>query len=88
MNSTNANQSLAVVTGGASGIGLSCINRFAKEGYEVLIIDANKEAGESVLKNLKSKGYTSNFAYCDITKHEKVATIFETLGNENKVPKS
>ncbi len=84
MNSTNANQSLAVVTGGASGIGLSCINRFAKEGYEVLIIDANKEAGESVLKNLKSEGYTSNFAYCDITKHEQVATIFETLGNENK----
>ena len=62
MNSTNANQPLAVVTGGASGIGLSCINRFAKEGYEVLIIDANKEAGESVLKNLKSEGYTSNFA--------------------------
>ena len=84
MDSTNIDQPLAVVTGGASGIGLSCINRFAKEGYEVLVIDANKEAGESILKNLKSEGYTANFAYCDISNHEQVAGIFEVLGNEHK----
>ena len=73
MDSQNTDQKLAVITGGASGIGLSCSKRFAKEGYAVLIIDANKEAGEKELKSLKSDGYNSDFAYCDITKHEQVA---------------
>ena len=40
MDSQNTDQKLAVITGGASGIGLSCSKRFAKEGYAVLIIDA------------------------------------------------
>ena len=52
MDSQNTDQKLAVITGGASGIGLSCSKRFAKEGYAVLIIDANKEAGEQELKSL------------------------------------
>jgi NAD(P)-dependent dehydrogenase (short-subunit alcohol dehydrogenase family) len=52
MDSQNTDQKLAVITGGASGIGLSCSKRFAKEGYAVLIIDANKEAGEQELKTL------------------------------------
>ena len=37
-------QPLAVIKGGASGIGLSAVKRFLDEGYEVLILDANKDA--------------------------------------------
>jgi NAD(P)-dependent dehydrogenase (short-subunit alcohol dehydrogenase family) len=84
MDSQNTNQKLAVITGGASGIGLSCSKRFAKEGYAVLIIDANKEAGEQELKSLKSDGYNADFAYCDITKHEQVAAIFQGLADQSK----
>ena len=43
-------QPLAVITGGASGIGLSAVKRFLDEGYEVLILDANKDAGDQVSK--------------------------------------
>jgi len=87
MDVKNTDQNLAIVTGGASGIGLASINRFAKEGYEVLVIDANKEAGDAVLKNLISEGYKANFAYCDISKYEEVATIFQSLGDAGKSPK-
>ena len=87
MDLKNTDQNLAIVTGGASGIGLASINRFAKEGYEVLVIDANKEAGDAVLKNLISEGYKANFAYCDISKHEEVAAIFQSLGDAGKSPK-
>ena len=31
-------ENIAVITGGASGIGLSATNRFLNEGYEVIII--------------------------------------------------
>ena len=85
MDSQNTDQKLAVITGGASGIGLSCSKRFAKEGYAVLIIDANEEAGEQELKSLKSDGYNADFAYCDITKHEQVAAIFQGLADQSKL---
>ena len=45
-------QPLAVITGGASGIGLSAVKRFLDEGYEVLILDANKDAGEKSVNSL------------------------------------
>jgi NAD(P)-dependent dehydrogenase (short-subunit alcohol dehydrogenase family) len=45
-------QPLAVITGGASGIGLSAVKRFLDEGYEVLILDANKDAGDQSVNTL------------------------------------
>jgi len=81
--SNNESQQLAVVTGGASGIGLSVAKRFIKEGYKVLILDANKAAGESVVNDLKSDVYHISFAQCDITRHEQVESIFKTLGDDS-----
>ena len=57
-------QPLAVITGGASGIGLSAVKRFLDEGYEVLILDANKDAGEKSVNSLKSNTCNVNFTYC------------------------
>ena len=51
--STNKPQPLAVITGGASGIGLGAVKRFLKEGYEVLSLDANKEAGDKSINDIK-----------------------------------
>ena len=76
-------QSLAVITGGASGIGLSTVKRFLNEGYEVLILDANKEAGEETLNNLKSDTCNVNFSHCDITNHSQIDAIFEDLHAKN-----
>ena len=52
--SDNKSNRLAIVTGGASGIGLGAVKRFLREGYEVLSLDANKEAGENSINDLKT----------------------------------
>ena len=77
-------QPLAVITGGASGIGLSAVKRFLDEGYEVLILDANKDAGEESVNNLKSDTCNVNFAYCDITNHAQIDTVFADLQANNR----
>ena len=60
---------LDVITGVASGIVLGTVKRFLNEGYEVLILDANKEAGDKSVNDLKSDTCNVSFIHCDIAKH-------------------
>jgi 3-hydroxybutyrate dehydrogenase len=42
----------AVVTGGASGIGLACVERLAQSGASVLVLDLNEAAAASVAESV------------------------------------
>lgn len=43
--SANGVRPVAMVTGGASGIGLGCAARLTREGYRLALVDLNEEAG-------------------------------------------
>lgn len=45
-------QSVAVITGGASGLGLATVRRFVEAGAKVAILDFNQEAGEAIANEL------------------------------------
>jgi NAD(P)-dependent dehydrogenase (short-subunit alcohol dehydrogenase family) len=46
------NGKVALVTGGASGIGLATVQRLAKEGATVVVADLNAEQGEQVARDV------------------------------------
>ena len=50
---TNLQDKVAIVTGGASGIGLATVKAFLEKGAKVVIADYNEEAGLTVEKELK-----------------------------------
>ncbi len=49
------NDKVAIVTGGANGIGEACARRFVDEGARVLIVDLDAEAGARLAGELGAR---------------------------------
>ena len=56
---------VALVTGGASGIGLATARLFASEGASVCIADRNEEAGEAAIREMEGRAI---FETADVSK--------------------
>jgi len=66
------NATSALVTGGASGIGLASARRLAALGARVVVLDMNEEKGESVAKELGGR-----FVKADVASEEQVQAAVE-----------
>lgn len=60
---------VALITGGAAGIGKATARRFIKEGAKVVICDVNQEAGEATVQEL---GPDAAFYHVDVTDRQAV----------------
>lgn len=63
---------VAIVTGGASGIGRATALRFSAEGASVAILDRNSDGGEEVRRQIASRGQKAIFLQTDIAVEEHV----------------
>jgi NAD(P)-dependent dehydrogenase (short-subunit alcohol dehydrogenase family) len=70
---------IALVTGGASGIGYACAEIFAREGAKVWIADANAEAGSKAARKLKAE-----FVACDVGDAKQVRALVDALARGAK----
>ena len=59
---------VALITGGASGIGRATALLFAQESAAVAIADINQEVGESTLEEFENLGEQIIFIPCDVSK--------------------
>jgi NAD(P)-dependent dehydrogenase (short-subunit alcohol dehydrogenase family) len=64
----------AVVTGGASGLGLATAKRFLAAGANVVIVDLPSSAGEEVAADL---GDRVRFAAADVTSEDEVSSALD-----------
>ena len=58
---------VAMVTGGASGIGRATAMRLATAGARVAILDIDRERGEAVAAEIRQAGGQALFCRCDVT---------------------
>ena len=68
---------IAIITGGASGIGKGMAMAFVKEGATVAIVDLNEELGKQTVAELKAHAPESMFIQADLSEREKLAGIVE-----------
>ncbi|WP_136603956.1 SDR family NAD(P)-dependent oxidoreductase [Paenibacillus dokdonensis] len=68
---------VAIITGGASGIGLASAQLLAKEGAKVVLADFNVEGAEKAAQELVSQGFEAKGMFLDASKEASIKEVVE-----------
>lgn len=77
---------VAIITGGAKGIGAACARRFSEEGVKVVIADTDETAGEALARDLCMGKDRALFVPCDVSDKLAVSNLLaETRASFERV---
>jgi 15-hydroxyprostaglandin dehydrogenase (NAD) len=68
---------VAVVSGGASGIGRAAVLALAERGAKVVVADVDEDGSRQTVEMAGAKGGSAAFRHCDVTKTEDVGSAFD-----------
>ncbi|XP_048225826.1 tropinone reductase-like 1 [Ricinus communis] len=66
---------VAIITGGASGIGASTVKLFHGNGAKVVIADIQDELGQAIAENL---GEDVFYMHCDVRNEDEISNVVDT----------
>jgi len=75
---------VAVITGGARGIGFAIAQRLASEGAHVVLLDLSAAALEPSTQKLLDQGFKASFKEVNVTQAAAVQTTFDAIDAEFK----
>lgn len=70
---------IAVVTGGAGGIGQAVVSRLAQTGFAVCILDQNEKAGEELCELVRQEDHRAEFYPVDLRRAVEIRNVFEGI---------
>lgn len=71
--------SVAIVTGGALGIGKAAALLMAREGASVAVTDVLDEEGAKVVRDIKTSGLCAEYWHLDVSKEAEVQSVFAKI---------
>jgi NAD(P)-dependent dehydrogenase (short-subunit alcohol dehydrogenase family) len=72
---------VAVITGGATGIGAASAIAFAQAGAKVVVGDINVNDGEKTVARIAAEGGTAKFVRTDVAREAQVANLMKVAGD-------
>lgn len=72
---------VALISGGATGMGGASSLLFAREGAKVGVVDINEEAGRAVVAEIKAAGGEAVFAKADVSDPAQVDAAVKAVGD-------
>ena len=70
---------VAVVTGGAVGLGRATSLLMAREGARVAVTDVQDEAGEEVVRKIRDAGGEARYWHLDVGDEDQVSSVLEEV---------
>lgn len=68
---------VAVVTGGADGIGRACCERFAEEGADIVVADVRDEAAMDTIEAVEKRGRRATYMHTDPSSPTDTGTVMQ-----------
>lgn len=75
---------VAMVTGGAMGLGKGIASGFSSLGAKVVILDVNEQTGQETVKEIINKGGQACFYALDVTNSKQFEEVVEEIAQEFK----
>jgi len=75
----------AVITGGASGIGLAIARRFAASGAAVRILDLNRVEAEAAARAIAQSGADARARECDVSDHAQAKSVIAEITQRERI---
>ena len=72
-------QSIVMITGGASGIGESVVKQLSLLGAKIIIVDRDSKAGNKLVEYLKPKNEYVEYKNVDMTSVSEVEKLFDDI---------
>ncbi len=75
---------LALITGGAQGIGLTIAEELAGQGAHVILADVNQDGAQEAADEIKKKGGMASAVRLDVSNANEVQEVFTSIAKEHK----
>jgi NAD(P)-dependent dehydrogenase (short-subunit alcohol dehydrogenase family) len=69
---------VALITGGASGMGMIAAHLFASEGAKVVLTDVSDDAGEQVAEKIRADGGEATYVHADVSSETDAKAMVDT----------